>query len=354
MPASLSLVMSPSARVSALRTTTCASQSSRRGLGAECDGEGRHLTRGEYPVGSAPEQFTATIELRQQVGIFAQLEFALGDHGRYLAGASQPERRGDPAQALDSFAAPEPRDELPFVVASVAVADPVLRFLEHLGDDLDDPGHGRPAHEALLGRMLRAAELLFHQHPHLIEPAFSAEEELADGIVERRTLDARSRIDVFSIALLLCDQIQSERRQSPLGSQPGRSCLESGRGAVAAPGVLLRSLDHSGPYGIESDVLDQRQQIALLLDEEAFEAALKEVTAALILPVEPLGVLAVHPLHAPGERGLGCLEDEMEVIGHEGVGMDDPAEAPDGLDEDGEEHEVILVAAVDVLAIVAA
>src|SRR5258708_17557014 len=44
----------------------------------------------------------------------------------------------------------------------------------------------------------------------------------------------------------------------------------------------------------------------------------------------------------------------MEMVGHEGVGMDDPAEAPDGLGEDAEEHQVILVAEVDVAAIVAA
>ena len=44
----------------------------------------------------------------------------------------------------------------------------------------------------------------------------------------------------------------------------------------------------------------------------------------------------------------------MEVVGHEGVRMDNPAETPDGLDEDGEELQVILVAAVDVFAIVAA
>jgi hypothetical protein len=44
----------------------------------------------------------------------------------------------------------------------------------------------------------------------------------------------------------------------------------------------------------------------------------------------------------------------MEVIGHEGVGMDDLSEAPDRLGEHAEEHEVIIVAEVDVTAIVAA
>jgi hypothetical protein len=34
--------------------------------------------------------------------------------------------------------------------------------------------------------------------------------------------------------------------------------------------------------------------------------------------------------------------------------MDDPAKAPDGLGENAEEHQSILVVAVDVLAIVAA
>src|SRR5438045_1906136 len=105
MRVSLSLVMSSHARVSALRTTTCAPQSPREGLRADWDRECRHLTRGEYPVGSAPEQFAAAIELRQQVGVFAQLAITLRDHRRHLAGASQSERCGDAAQALDSFVA---------------------------------------------------------------------------------------------------------------------------------------------------------------------------------------------------------------------------------------------------------
>ena len=70
--------------------------------------------------------------------------------------------------------------------------------------------------------------------------------------------------------------------------------------------------------------------------------------------VEPLRVLAVHPLHAARERHLGCFDDEVVVIGHECVRVDDPAKAPDSLGEDGEELQVILVVAIDILAIVAA
>src|SRR5205807_9487568 len=108
-------------------------------------------------------------------------------------------------------------------------------------------------------------------------PALGTEEELTDGIVERRTLDAGCRIDVFAITLLLGDQVQSERRQSPVGGEPGRHSLESGRGAVAAPAILLRPFDHSRTYRVEGHVADQGQQIALLLDEKAFEPSLEEV-----------------------------------------------------------------------------
>src|SRR5258708_39542770 len=123
---------------------------------------------------------------------------------------------------------------------------------------------------------------------------------------------------------------------------------------MAPPPIVLRPLDHPGPHGIEGDIADERHQVALLLDQEPLETPLEEMPRAFVSPVEPLGVLAVHPLHAARERGLRRLNHEMEMVGHEGIGMDDPTEAPDGLGEDAEEHQVIFVAEADAAAIVAA
>jgi len=57
-------------------------------------------------------------------------------------------------------------------------------------------------------------------------------------------------------------------------------------------------------------------------------------------PVEPLGVLAFIHFMPRESVGSGVSRTRMEVIGHECVGMNDPAEAPDGLDEDGEELQI--------------
>jgi hypothetical protein len=40
--------------------------------------------------------------------------------------------------------------------------------------------------------------------------------------------------------------------------------------------------------------------------------------------IEPSGVGAEEPFHARHQRGLGRLDDQMEVIGHQAVGMNLP------------------------------
>ena len=52
----------------------------------------------------------------------------------------------------------------------------------------------------------------------------------------------------------------------------------------------------------------------LALDHAGLEPILEEVTAAGVAPVEPHRVDAVKPLHAPGELGLGCLDQQVEVV----------------------------------------
>jgi hypothetical protein len=64
----------------------------------------------------------------------------------------------------------------------VARSDLLFRLLEHLGHDLDDRRHRRPAGEPLRGRMLLAAGRRVHKGLHLLDPRGTAEEELADYI----------------------------------------------------------------------------------------------------------------------------------------------------------------------------
>src|SRR5258708_29764069 len=73
-----------------------------------------------------------------------------------------------------------------------------------------------------------------------------------------------------------------------------------------------------------------------------------------MLVIEPSSVRGIEPVHGSGEVGLGCLNDEMEVIGHQDTGGEAPAEAVDDLGEEGEEGLAISVGAEDGFALVAA
>src|SRR5258708_26934516 len=72
-----------------------------------------------------------------------------------------------------------------------------------------------------------------------------------------------------------------------------------------------------------------------------------------MLVIEPPGVRAIEPVHTSGEVGLGCLNDEMEVIGHQDPGGEAQAEAVHDLAEEGEEGLAIGVGAEDGFALVA-
>jgi hypothetical protein len=84
------------------------------------------------------------------------------------------------------------------------------------------------------------------------------------------------------------------------------------------------------------------------------EPSLKEMSGALVPAIEPVGVGAVHPLHAAGEVRLRHLDDRMKVVGHEHVSADGPAEVSGCLAEEGEEGSPIMIVAEDRSAFVAA
>src|SRR5438045_2113830 len=61
------------------------------------------------------------------------------------------------------------------------------------------------------------------------------------------------------------------------------------------------------------------------------------MSPSLVLAIEPSGVGAVEPVHATREVRLRRLDDEMEVVSHQHIGGDAPAEALDNLGEEAEE-----------------
>jgi hypothetical protein len=89
------------------------------------------------------------------------------------------------------------------------------------------------------------------------------------------------------------------------------------------------------------------------MDEEGVEPCLEEMAGAVMRAVEPAGVAAVEPVHAAREVRLRRPERGVKVIGHQHPGRDAPAKALDGLAEETQEGEAIVVGAEDGAALIA-
>ncbi|MDA0841032.1 MAG: hypothetical protein O2857_24950, partial [Planctomycetota bacterium] len=63
-------------------------------------------------------------------------------------------------------------------------------------------------------------------------------------------------------------------------------------------------------------------EIRFLIDDEALEASLEEVTAPAPLPVEVTGIGSSQPLHALRQFPLPVLQDEMVMIPHKHIAQD--------------------------------
>src|SRR5258707_8686983 len=149
-------------------------------------------------------------------------------------------------------------------------------------------------------------------------------------------------------------RIRRELMEYVIDGEPRRRVLQACDGGVPAPANLFRSFDHVSPNGIQGDIAENFQQVGFFVDEESLESSLEEMPSTLVAPIESLGVLGLEPLHPARERGIRGLEDEVEVVVEKGIRCNDPAVATDGLAEEVDKGESILVGADDVLAGVAA
>jgi hypothetical protein len=77
------------------------------------------------------------------------------------------------------------------------------------------------------------------------------------------------------------------------------------------------------------------------LDENAAESTVEEMAFVPVPPVEPLGIDTVEPLHADRNVALWCLDEKMEVIRHQAIGMAPPLVPLDHVLEDLLEAEPI-------------
>ena len=105
--------------------------------------------------------------------------------------------------------------------------------------------------------------------------------------------------------------------------------------------------DEAGPDRVVQDVRDRPAQVSLRVDHPGREPGAEQVTGSLVPVVEALCVHAVEKLDASREPRLRRVEDEVDVVAHQAEGVAVPAIALDGLGEEIEIGEPVVVVAKD-------
>src|SRR5271157_1939950 len=101
------------------------------------------------------------------------------------------------------------------------------------------------------------------------------------------------------------------------------------------------------PYRVEVNVATDRPEVALILDQNGFEAAMGEVARSTMPLGVPVGVTGDEVLHAPRQVGLGRTEEKLEVVGHEHETQQVPTEPPHRLLQSLEQPLVITLVLED-------
>ena len=101
------------------------------------------------------------------------------------------------------------------------------------------------------------------------------------------------------------------------------------------------------------DVAGQLEEVVLLIDQKSLIPALEDMTHGVVLLVEVLRISGVESLHDPGQIGPPGFDEEMDVAGHQGVGVHLEIVAILVALQKGKEISPILVAEEYILAVIA-
>ncbi len=103
-------------------------------------------------------------------------------------------------------------------------------------------------------------------------------------------------------------------------------------------------------------VIAHRFQVArtAAIHQQRLIAAAEQVPELLVPPIEAAGVGPQQPFHARDQRGLRGLDDQMNMIGHQAIGMHLPKRLLAGFAQGPQKILVIRLALENRLAAVAA
>lgn len=104
--------------------------------------------------------------------------------------------------------------------------------------------------------------------------------------------------------------IRGKHSQGQVGCHPWQN-FPAEVGMVPAPGVVIRVFFHAGADGVEVDIADQFEQVAVLVDQQRFVPALEEVALAVSSTIDPAGVAKGQILHQTGKGNGANLKSEI-------------------------------------------
>jgi hypothetical protein len=96
---------------------------------------------------------------------------------------------------------------------------------------------------------------------------------------------------------------------------------------VTAPGVSIEQVSDLRTQGIPMDVSDKTKEIGVPVAQDGFIPSLEKVTDHAISSVKVHSVCLVQALHDLGERYIPRLDQHMNMVVHEYIGIDAAAGA---------------------------
>ena len=147
--------------------------------------------------------------------------------------------------------------------------------------------------------------------------------------------------------------ILGEGGQDPVGGEPVGSLDVSSGGVVTAPLPVSGVCNESGSDRVQDDITSDLEEVRISIDDEGFVASLKEVANTLVDKIEPLRVVTVHVAHEIREVAVGRLDEEVVMVAHEAVGVEDDVVEGEAIGEVFEKSSAIAIVEEDLLTSIA-
>src|SRR4051812_22689051 len=154
-------------------------------------------------------------------------------------------------------------------------------------------------------------------------------------------------------------RVRPAERTAPGGQQlvvshPLQTAAAMGIAGITRPSPRRRMLHQSGSDRIEVHVSGYGPEVALIFDQFGTIAALKHMPGKAVAPRPNIGIAGQKRLHAASEVRLWSLEDDVQVVRHDGEGVYAPGTANCGFTEVFLEPITVDVVAYDDLTAIAA